>query len=616
MLKVLHGGGRLHCSSALYKQCLPMTFCSRISLVLLSGLLLLAGSLSAESPVDTTDQSVETSQRDSRMGWWREAKFGMFVHWGVYSVVGGQYKGQDLPNSAEWMMCRGRVPIAEYEKYAAQFNPSKFDADEFVGRAKRAGMKYLVITAKHHDGFSMFGSKASDYNVVDATPFGRDIMKELADACGRQGIRFGFYYSQCQDWHHPGGMGNSWDKSIERVSFDEYVSEKAAPEVQQLLTEYGPISIFWWDTPRKMSQESFDALHSSTKLQTGVITNDRLGKDHPGDHKTFERNIPAQGPNDQDWEVCMPISGSWGYKIGDNSFKSSTTLIRNLIDIASKGGNYLLNVSPTGEGTLLPPAIERLEEIGKWMDVHSESIYGTSASPLGKLDWGRCTMKPEGDSTLLYLHVFDWPTDGKLLVPGLNSGIHSAALLGGSDSIATESSDHGTVVTLPADPTNPYASVVVLEIDGKLDVRETLPSPSADGSLLLSASDAYIHNNEGSKQADVRMHDDIPHVGYWTDNRAWIEWDVNIDQLGQYEVFVTGSVEGEKTGLSIGPSGNIVSGEFASTGSYGKYVETSVGLIDFKEAGQSRIQVKPDPDNWQPMNLREVRLQRVTPNRN
>ena len=263
------------------------------------------------------------ADRDARLAWWREGRFGMFVHWGVYSVVGGKYKGQDLPNSAEWMMARGKIPIAEYEKYAEQFNPVKFDADEFVARAKRAGMKYIVITAKHHDGFAMFGSEATDYNVVDKTPFKRDIMKELADACAEQDIKFGFYYSQAQDWHHPGGFGNGWDKTIKRVSSDEYVMEKAVPEVKQLMTDYGDVGIFWWDTPRKMSKESFDALHSLTKLQKDTITNDRLGEDYPGDYKTFERNIPQRAPVGKDWEVCMPISGSWGYKIGDDNFKST-----------------------------------------------------------------------------------------------------------------------------------------------------------------------------------------------------------------------------------------------------------------------------------------------------
>jgi len=420
------------------------------------------------------------------MQWWTSARFGMFVHWGIYSVVGGEYKGRKLPNSAEWMMNRGKIPIAEYEQYAARFNPVGFDAEAFVGLAKEAGMKYLVITAKHHDGFSMFHSKASPYNVVEATPFKRDIMKELAEACREQGIRFGFYYSQCQDWHHPGGMGNNWDKSIKRVSFDEYVREKAAPEIRQLLTDYGPIGIFWWDTPRDMSREAFDALHSSTDLQPGVITNDRLGKDYPGDHKTFERHIPKQAPPDEFWEVCMPISGSWGYKRSDRDFKSTSRLIRNLADIAGKGGNYLLNVSPTGNGNLLPEAVERLKAIGRWMKTNGESVYGTAASPFGELEWGRCTRKATPDGTTLYLHVFDWPEDGKLLVPGLKNEIKQAYLLAGKAPLKTHRQDSDVVVSLPREAPDEINSVVVVEVEGTLDVESALPTPGKDGSLVLS----------------------------------------------------------------------------------------------------------------------------------
>ena len=253
--------------------------------------------LIAEETESTWSRAKETPQQHAaRMQWWNSARFGMFVHWGVYSATGGEFRGYMPTNSAEWMMNKARIPIADYKvENVDKFNPTKFDARAFVGLAKQAGMKYLVITAKHHDGFSMFHSKASPYNVVDATPLKRDIMKELAEACQEQGIRFGFYYSQCQDWHHPGGMGNNWDKTIERVSFDQYVREKAVPEIKQLLTEYGPIAIFWWDTPREMSKEAFDRLHSSTELQANIITNDRLGEDHPGDFKTFEAQNPESG---------------------------------------------------------------------------------------------------------------------------------------------------------------------------------------------------------------------------------------------------------------------------------------------------------------------------------
>ncbi|MCM2373451.1 alpha-L-fucosidase [Aporhodopirellula aestuarii] len=573
--------------------------------------------LTLVSPLAAEDKSESKEERDARMSWWREAKFGMFVHWGVYSTTGGEYKGQKLPNSAEWMMNRGKIPIAEYEQYAAQFNPTKFDADEFVARAKNAGMKYLVITAKHHDGFSMFGSHASPYNVVDATPFGRDIMKELSEACQKQGIRLGFYYSQAQDWHHPGGIGNNWDKTIERVSNDEYVSQKAVPEVRQLLTEYGPIGIFWWDTPRKMSEESFNSLHSLTKLIPDVITNDRLGDDFPGDYKTFERQIPREAPVGKDWEVCMPISGSWGYKLGDTDFKSTTTLVRNLIDIASKGGNYLLNVSPTGEGTLLPQAIERLEQIGEWMSVNSESIYGTTASPIGAFDWGRCTMKSaksndsDGTNHILYLHVFDWPADGKLSVPGLKNEVRGAHLLADGTELKTESVDDGVVVSLPAHAPDEIASVIALKVRGPLETFVRIPTPDKSGELVLTADKAYIHNNEGSKEATVREHDGISHVGYWLDDHAWVQWDIKIDEPGTYQVSATMSVEGDKTKFHVGPAGGELEAEVESTGGYGKYVERDLGTIQFDSAGPTSIQVKPEAGQWQPMNLRQVKLQRV-----
>tara|TARA_R110002049_G_scaffold285698_4_gene467003 strand:- start:141595 stop:143364 length:1770 start_codon:yes stop_codon:yes gene_type:complete len=582
--------------------------------VVLSTIILLGPCVSNAQDEAATKDVQARADNDSRMTWWREAKFGMFVHWGVYSVVGGKYKGQDLPNSAEWMMARGKIPITEYEKYAAQFNPTKFDANEFVGRAKRAGMKYLVITAKHHDGFAMFGSKCSDYNVVDKTPFGRDIMKEIADACQKQDIKFGFYYSQAQDWHHPGGFGNSWDKTIKRVSNDQYVMDKAVPEVTQLLTEYGPIGIFWWDTPRKMSRKSFDSLHSLTRMQPHVITNDRLGEGCAGDYKTFERHIPRQVPVGKDWEVCMPISGSWGYKIGDNDFKSTTKLIRNLIEIASMGGNYLLNVSPTGEGTLLPAAVERLESIGAWMDINGESIYGTQRSPIENLQWGRCTRKQHDGKTLLYLHVFHWPQDGQLLVPGLQNNIEHASLLDGGVPLQCNRTSDGVTITLPAKAPDPHASVVVLKVKGTLDVAPNLPTVDARGKVVLTADKAYINNNEGGANAGLRMHNNIPHIGYWLDRNASVEWTFRTRQPGEYEVRAVISVQKPKSRFSIKLAGQPLMVEADSTGGYGNYVEKNLGMIRIDQAGEHTLRVKPDAAEWNPINLRQVELRFKKPN--
>jgi len=567
--------------------------------------------MAAEADSGWTYIKETPEEHAAKMEWWNTARFGMFVHWGVYSVTGGAYKGQMPSNSAEWMMNKARIPIADYKtENVDKFNPTEFDAKTFVGLAKEAGMKYLVITAKHHDGSAMFGSKCSSYNVVDATPFKRDIMKELAHACHEQGIRFGFYYSQCQDWHHPGGIGNGWDKTIQHVSFDEYVREKAAPEIRQLLTEYGPISIFWWDTPRDMSKEAFNSLHSGTDLQPGIITNDRLGKEYPGDHKTFERRIPRKAPVGVDWEVCMPISGSWGYKSSDTNFKSTETLIRNLVDIASKGGNYLLNVSPTGKGTLLPQATERLKAIGQWMKVNSESIYDTTASPFDALEWGRCTKKEFARGTTLYLHVFDWPEDGKLLVPGLKNKVEHAYLMADWQALETQQQDSGVVVSLPEKAPDDIVSVVVVKVSGALDIKAALPMPTKDGTLALLADMAYIHNNEGSEQANVRegRRGGASYISGWSDEEAWVEWSFKIDRPGRYEISAELAVEGQKTRFFLGLPGQLQSVEVVSTGSARDYTTKSLGTLNIDKAGEYTLQMKPEKDQWQPINLRQLEL--------
>ncbi len=471
-------------------------------------------------------------------------------------------------------------------------------------------MKYLIFTAKHHDGFAMFHSKCSDYNVVDMTPFGRDVVKELAEACRKHGLRFGLYYSQAQDWHHPGGFGNNWDKTLQHVDHEIYVREKAVPEVRQLLTEYGPIAVFWWDTPRQMSRESLDSLYSLTALQPGIITNDRLGEDYPGDYKTYERQIPERAPAVPYWEVCMPISGSWGYKKTDTDFKSIDTLIRNLVDIASKGGNYLLNVSPTGEGVLLPQSVERLKAIGRWMKVNGEAIYATSASPFPPFDWGRCTMKRHGDATTLYLHVFDWPADGKLLVPGLKNPVVDAKLLADDRKVEATPVDEGVLVTLSGDAPDPYVSVVVLRVAGEPEVEAVLPKPNAEGVLTLYADDAYLHNNEGAPAIRLRNRDTIPDLGYWTDPNAWVEWEFQIDKPGRYTIEAVVAIQEPKTRFRVRIGDWETTVEAESTGGYGEYVEQPWGTVEIERPGAYSLSVRPDPDAWQPMNLRHVRLRR------
>jgi alpha-L-fucosidase len=439
--------------------------------------------------------SAQTISRDERMEWWREARFGMFIHWGVYAVPAGTNDGHRIGHAAEWIMNRGKIPVAQYQQFAHQFNPVKYDPEAWVRMAKEAGMKYIVITAKHHDGFALFKTSASKWNVVDATPYGKDLLKPLAAACKKYGIRLGFYYSQAQDWNNPGGAaarkvtsegwanpdsaqidaytqahGGHWDPAQTTSTMDEYIDRVAVPEVKELLTNYGDVAVLWWDTPTNMTDPMAEKLNALLPLQPKIITNDRLKRPNfPGDYKTPEQRIPNLSELDgKDWETCMTMNGTWGYKSYDNNWKTPTTLIHNLVDIASKGGNYLLNVGPTAEGEFPQGSIDDLKAIGAWMKVNSEAIYDTKASPFGLLPWGRCTKKAEKGNTVLYLSVFDWPADGKLTVPGLKNAVLNAKLLAGGSTLTTSAGTDGLVINVPDKAPDPIASVIRVEVSGTL----------------------------------------------------------------------------------------------------------------------------------------------------
>ncbi len=434
--------------------------------------------------------------KDARMEWWRAARFGMFIHWGVYSQWGGVYHGHEQARGgAEWIMNRCKIPVLEYQDRAKSFNPVKYDPDAWVRLAKEAGMKYIIITSKHHDGFALFKSNASKWNVADATAYGKDLLKPLAEACRKYGMKLGFYYSQAQDWNNPGGSvarkemregwpnpdstkidaytaahKGHWDPLQETKTFDQYIDDVSVPQVKEILSNYGDIAVLWWDTPTNMTDEAAQKLQAVLKLQPRIITNDRLKRPNfPGDTKTPEQKIPTQAELDgTDWETCMTMNGSWGYKSWDHNWKSTETLIHNLVDIASKGGNYLLNIGPKDDGTMPIESIERLKEIGKWMKVNSVAVYGTMASPLADLPWGRCTVKESGKNTMLNLFVFDWPADGKLVVPGLGNKLISAKLLANNKALKGRKSGSDLVLELPATAPDKIASVVQVQVVGRV----------------------------------------------------------------------------------------------------------------------------------------------------
>ena len=440
--------------------------------------------------------------KDQRMQWWREARFGMFIHWGVYSVPAGSWNGRQIGGIGEWIMNRAKIPVAEYQTMAKQFNPVNYDPDSWVKMAKDAGMKYIVITAKHHDGFALFETKASKWNVVDATMYGKDLLKPLAEACKKYGIKLGFYYSQAQDWNNPGGSAarkptaegwanpdsviidaytkehnGHWDPAQEKKTFAQYIDNVAVPQVKELLTNYGDVAVLWWDTPTDMTNEAATKLKSQLTLQPAIITNDRLKRPNfPGDHKTPEQRIPNLKELDgTDWETCMTMNGTWGFKSYDHNYKTPETLIRNLLDIASKGGNFLLNVGPDNLGEFPKESIDILAKMGKWMKVNGEAVYGTKASPWGLFSWGRCTKKEIKDRTTLYFSVFERPADGKLVIPHLNNKVVTVVLLSDGTKLKTSVSKERTLtIVLPSKTIDPIASVIKVTVTGRVNAKTVL----------------------------------------------------------------------------------------------------------------------------------------------
>ena len=578
-------------------------------IVFFSGILLFL--MACSSHPKEKEKRVEMSAQDQKMEWWREARFGMFIHWGLYAQPAGEWNGERIPGISEWIMARAEIPVSEYEKLAETFNPVKYNADEWVKLAKFAGMKYIVITSKHHDGFAMFDSDASDYNIVDATPFDRDPLKELAEACNKYGIRLGFYYSQAQDWHEPGGTywnieegQPHWDPDLKREPLMNYINGKAVPQVKEILENYGDLDILWWDTPRGMTEEAAQALQDVADDYPDLITNNRLYRPWPGDFSTPEQHIPPTGL-DYDWEVCMTMNTSWGYKWYDENWKSSEELIKMLVDIASKGGNFLLNVGPTAEGEFPEASVERLKEIGSWMQLNGESIYGTSASPFFKLPWGRCTVKKVKGGTNLYLHVFDWPKTGLLTVPGFKGRVNDVYLLSNpKQHFAWKFDEDNLNIHAPSVIFDEINTVVVVKLKGKYEVTSNKPT-LREGSILLPADYVDIHNPGYGQHAVVKGSGTESLITNWVDPRTRLEWMFATTEPGKYRVeTLVRTVEGAS--LSFDLAGAKQAAALPSTGDNYDLVE--LGEVEISEAGDLVISLQPDAQNWSDVELIYVEL--------
>jgi len=508
-----------------------------------------AGGTEKKAPLIKTQEQL---QADARLQWFRDARFGMFIHWGVYSNPAGIWKGKPTTFFGEWIMSRARIPVKEYELLAKDFNPVKFNADEWVQIAKDAGMKYIVITAKHHDGFAMYQSASSKYNIVDATPFGRDPMKELAASCKKYDIKLCFYYSHDDDWHDPNGDGNTWDFPKEK-DYSKFFEGKVKPQVKELLTNYGPIYCMWFDNPsainKAQAQELVDLVHG---LQPNCLVNGRVGFGL-GDYDIPTDNKISPDEPDQLWEATVTMNDTYGYRIDDNNWKPVSTLIRQLVRCVSQNGNYLLNVGPTGEGVIPQPSIDRLQIVGNWMKVNGESIYSSKGSPFPyNLDWSMITTRPGK----IYVHVFDWPGE-TLKIYGIKSRVKRAYLLAdpaNSLKIKQKSDKKNNLfsVTLnvPAESPDKYDSVVVLEIDpeSKVEVYKGL-TQQPDGTTTL---DPLLSTLDTVASGSTLRIDNRGYAINWVNSEDGINWDFSMFSKGEYELQAITAPAGRMTNFQEG----------------------------------------------------------------
>ena len=609
-----------------------MATAKRSSFILFSALLpafsillslLLLGPTLANGAQPAPANAPPEQNSDDRLAWWREARFGLFIHFGLYSQAAGEWNGKTTSGAGEWIMNDLQIPLSQYAALKSRFNPTNFDAREWVHLAKDAGMKYIVITAKHHEGFAMFRSSLSDWS-IQSTHFKRDPLKELADACAEENMKLGFYYS-IMDWHHPDyAPRKPWNDIVSTPpDFDRYVSFMKG-QLHELLTGYGPIRVLWFDGQWENSwtyERGADLASYVRSLQPNIIINNRVSTElpleagqHPlGDYKTPEQSIPPSGFGPGvDWETCMTMNNTWGFKRSDQDWKSTRTLVRNLIDCAGKGGNYLLNIGPDGTGEIPVACRERLREIGAWMRVNGPAIYGSKASPFARpLSWGRCTTVSGPDSTTLYLHVFDWPADGELLLPGLRNRCRSAWLLADPQKrLRLENTESGVVITLPKTGIDPISTTIALPLVGAPDIQPVTIVQKRDGSISLPACQARLHGSILQYESGGLL----DNIGYWTTPDDWADWEFEINRPGQFRL--SAEIAALASGaFEIAVGGQTLRCSAPNTGSYVAFKPVTLGTIELASPGKVVLAVRPIKSGWQPMNLKLIRLDELSARR-
>lgn len=521
-----------------------------------------------------------------------ESNFGMFIHWGLYSSLGGVWNDKTYYGIGEWIMNprMAGIPVEDYKKIANNFNPVGFDAKKIAQLAKDAGMKYIIITSKHHEGFAMFDSKVSDFDIVDATPFGRDPMHELADACHELGLGFGFYYSHNQDWTAPGGTrGPQVDENGKKANFKDYFYNKCKPQVKEICTNYGQIDFVWFDTPGDMEKKYVVELAEMVReLQPKAMMCSRVGYGL-GDYASVgDMEVPTKKIEGL-WETCDTNNDSWSYAWYDNNFKSPKVILGRLVETVARGGSYLFNVGLNQMGIVPEIGAKFLRETGAWLKKYPQVVYAAEPSPWDyKLPWGDVTTKDNS----MFLAVSEWPTDGKLYLPGLKTKIKSAKILNPEGKNQTvkfsQGKDNWVTFNVPYKAPDNLISIIEVEVNIKkgeeIEVDDTALGiyPNIKTELITefgTVTNATQENKRWMEKFGEWKH--ANQVGNWQEN-GQVTWQVDVKEAGYYYLDLAYKGKDRLVWKTVTDEGGIVQNQQAATE---KYVFYNMGILEFKTPG-------------------------------